>query len=91
MDHVFRRGAILELSSEDRTNHGLTYDVIIKILTSKNLVFENNHVIISANRRMNFIISTSALRGLQTLRVRRFTQWALGDIRETVRRFLVSY
>ena len=30
-----------------------------------------------------------ALRGLQTLRVCRFTQWALADIRETIRRFLV--
>ena len=32
-----------------------------------------------------------ALRGLQTLRVCRFTQWALADIRETIRRFLVLY
>ena len=32
-----------------------------------------------------------ALRGLRTLRVRRFTQWELGDIRETIRRFLVLY
>ena len=30
-----------------------------------------------------------ALRGLQTLRVSRFTQWALADIRETIRRILV--
>ena len=42
------------------------------------------------------IICTSALRllalrGLRTLRVRRFTQWELGDIRETIRRFLVLY
>ena len=32
-----------------------------------------------------------ALRGLRTLRIRRVTQWALGDIRETIRRFLVLY
>ena len=41
-----------------------------------------------------FVIYTSALRllalrGLQTLRVCRFTQWALADIRETIRRILV--
>ena len=32
-----------------------------------------------------------ALRGLRTLCVRRFTQWELGDIRETIRRFLTKY
>ena len=32
-----------------------------------------------------------ALRGLRTLLVRRFTQWALADIRERIRRFLVLY
>ena len=31
-----------------------------------------------------------ALRDLLTLRVRRVTQWALGDIRETIRAFLFS-
>ena len=45
---------------------------------------------------ISLIINTSALRllalrGLQTLRVYRFTQWALADIRETIRRFLVLY
>ena len=36
-------------------------------------------------------LACAAQRGLRTLRVRRFTQWELGDIRETIRRFLVLY
>ena len=60
------------------------YVYIVLTLLLKLDVYMHIYIYTSALRLL-------ALRGLRTMCVRQITQWALGDIRETIHRFLVLY